>query len=405
MSSIVQAANGPRYIEVEHREYLFDLYTAATTGGLSSQLIVINPGLLQTFPWFSNMAAGFEQYEPLAIQIEFKSTSSNFANATALGKVVIAAEYNVDSVQPAGTAMAGQPYSSTQEMENSEFARVGRTDQSFTHTLDCASMYRPTKLLYVRNGQPTARSGVVGTLKFHDLANVQIATIGCPATNTNIGEVWIRARFRFYKPVLNAGLLGRTIITQQWKTWGTGLGTGQSLSYFWVPNSNAYGGANANWQEASTNTVGSLAPINVEPVGWQDKFYFYATNLTNMRLYFPSWIVNGTFRFRVIGSFPVAAVGTGNWDAITYAGTLTPQPKTYNDTTIMTGIPIAAAVGSVKIYYEATFFVNGPPTSPISNYIQMTNDSVTIGPTGTPVYFIFVDQINDYIDEFPTLTP
>lgn len=173
---------------IEHREYIGDLVSSATPGLFQIKKYTFNPANSELFPWLSTIARNYEQYEPLGAIVAFKSTSSDFnATGQALGTVIIASDYDVYDAN----------YSNKVEMENSTFAVSCKSSESMLHPIECDPKLRATKLLY--NGDPqTASDG-----RFHNLCNIQVATVGISAASVNLGELWITYRIRLHKPQIN----------------------------------------------------------------------------------------------------------------------------------------------------------------------------------------------------------
>lgn len=381
-------ANGPRYVDISHREYLFDVYAGSgTPTAFTSQTIAINPGLIQSFPWLSAIAGQFNEWEPLGILVGFESTSSGYAANTALGRVIIASEYNANSVQPNVSAFAGQPYSSPQEMENSEFCTTGSIDKNLLHPIECALGERPVKILSTRTAN--AASLVTGTtssdLRFTDLCNVQIATVGCPTPGAILGKLIITYTIRLWKPQLNVGLLGRSIISQIW-TCPTGVTI--TLPMGTAPTS------------ATNNTIQTkFLTQAADPVGWQDKFVLHQTGASNVtKVFLPSWMVNGTYMVMVYAD--------GNATILDYAMavnpaatcTLTAQSSFYGFGANASQIYAGASVSTTSLIRCFMIFVNGPPSVLNVNYFTITPSAIF---SGTPRMQIMLHQVNDFI-ETPT---
>lgn len=170
---------------IEHREYIGDLISSATPGQFTLRKYTFNPGNSALFPWLSSIANNYEQYEPLGAIVAFKSTSAEFnALGQSLGTVIIASDYDIkDAV-----------YSNKIEMENSTFAVSCKTSESMLHPIECDPKLRATRLLYNGPADSSADS------RFHDLCNVQVASVGVGLANVNLGELWITYRIRLHKP-------------------------------------------------------------------------------------------------------------------------------------------------------------------------------------------------------------
>lgn len=176
------AKNG-RGVIIKHREYLGDI-----TGSVAFNIngYPINPGMPQTFPWLSAVASAYEQFSFKGLVFEFKSTSSNALNSTntALGAVIMATEY--DSKKPA--------FSSKLQMENYEFATSCKPAESCLHPVECNPAESTLTCLYTR--QP---SSVISDLRFNDLGQFYIATVGMQASSV-IGELWCTYEVELLKP-------------------------------------------------------------------------------------------------------------------------------------------------------------------------------------------------------------
>lgn len=357
---------------VVHRTYLQEIVSPANANEFASQTYALNPGLASLTPWVFSIAAQFEQWRPLGMRFCFVSTSTNYSASTALGKIVIATEYNPTQVNPAGTKLAGQPFSSTQEMENSAFVTVCRVDQNAVHSIDTSLSDRPTKVLYIRQGAVPSGQDI----RFYDLGNTQIAVSGCPTANVKLGELWLEEAYEFIKPIMNAGLLGRTVFSQQWYT-AMAAGNSQSL-------------LSSSTVQASTPFVGFVWGGSTAPTGWLSTYYLYSNGSSESRIYMPSWFQNGTFKITILIQCGATAAITPI--TLTYNGSLSEQTSFSNVTQ-----PVVApesGVTAAKLMIQDVFYVNGPPTTGISNYIAITG---LVCSSTTPKAYITIDQVNDNI--------
>lgn len=178
-------------IILRHREYLQDI-TASGTFRLQS--FDVNPGLSDSFPWLSNVAASFEEYAMRGICYEFKSMSSDSvlssSASTALGTVIMATSYNV----------LNPNFQSKREMENYEFANSSKPSVSFMHPIECKKSLNPVSELFIRTGPVPA----TGDARLYDLGNFQIAVEGMQNAGTGtIGELWCTYEIELYKPKYN----------------------------------------------------------------------------------------------------------------------------------------------------------------------------------------------------------
>jgi len=174
-----------------HREFIGDITQSIV---FTNNQFVIQPGDVGTFPWLSQIAAQFEQYEILGMIFQYRSTASDFGTTTnmAMGSVIMATEY--DTVDNA--------YSSKLEMENSQYAMSGKPSHDIIHPIECdPGVVGPMGLKYVRTGPvPSGKDN-----RLYDHGNFQIATTGMPAATGTIGELWVTYKIAFYKPQFNVG--------------------------------------------------------------------------------------------------------------------------------------------------------------------------------------------------------
>lgn len=190
-----EVANKSRRFIVTHKEFLGDVASAGAAFTLNG--FKINPGLTETFPWLSNIAVNFEQWAPLGIVFQYKTTSVDALNSlnTSLGSVILATDYN----------SANPDFSSKEQMDNTSYVSSTKPSCSVLHPIECSPKETPTKLLYVRQGG----IGSGQDPRLYDLGNFQIATVGQQAGTDNIiGELWVSYQIEFFKPILTDVGLG-----------------------------------------------------------------------------------------------------------------------------------------------------------------------------------------------------
>lgn len=236
---------GENCIRIRHKEYLGDLNSAAL---FTSYSYPINPGLASTFPWLAPIASQFEQWIPLGMVFEFVSTSSNALNSTntALGKVVMATEYN--ALNPGFTTV--------EQMLATEFSNYGKPAENLMHAIECAPGRVPNNLYYVRTGPP------VGDTRLYDLGNFQIAMDGMQAVS-NVGGLWCSYDILLCKPIINPSLDANQV--DQF-TWPLLTGTGSTLysNTYSTTITNVHDQLGGTFTASSTNYVYTFNP-NVVP--------------------------------------------------------------------------------------------------------------------------------------------
>jgi len=184
LPSIVNSNSG---VIIRHKEYLGDVFN---TNVFTNTVFPINPGLQGTFPWLSQIANSFEEYEWRGLIFQYRSMSSDTllssGASTALGTVVMGTQYDV----------LDDPFSTKSQMENHVWSSSRKPSLSFLHPIECARGQNSVTRLYTRPGTPPTG----GDPRLYDLGNFQIATQGMQNTNTGvIGELWCSYEIEFYK--------------------------------------------------------------------------------------------------------------------------------------------------------------------------------------------------------------
>lgn len=198
-----QATSVPTFgrgsIRITHKEYVG---TVTSTEGFSNSGVTLNPGLASSFPWLSTIAGNFEQYRWNGLIFNYVSTSGDALNSTntALGKVVMATEYNA----------MDELYYSIQQMMGSEFSNMGKPSDNILHAVECAPHEQAVKLYWVRTGPAPSASD----LRLYDHGVFQLATQGTQA-ETQVGDLWVTYDVTLFKPVLNTPL-GLTSPVSHW---------------------------------------------------------------------------------------------------------------------------------------------------------------------------------------------
>lgn len=178
---------GGENVRVVHKEYIQDI---TSTTGFSNTVFDINPGIAKTFPWLSSIAQCFEQYKFNGLMFQFVTTSVDALNSTntALGEIIMVAEYNVNSPK----------FSNIQQMLNSMWAVSTKPSCNAIAPIECDPRKQAVELFYVRTGAvPSGQDQ-----RFFDPANLQLATNGNPAASVNLGQLWVTYDISFQKPIL-----------------------------------------------------------------------------------------------------------------------------------------------------------------------------------------------------------
>lgn len=184
---------------ISKREYVSEIYGPPPISGVpgtatvpfSVQSFPLNPGLEGTFPWLSQIAMNYDEYELVQCIFTFKSTTTESTSSTngQVGTIIMATNYN----------SAAPNFTDKVTMMQYAFANSERLTRSCQHGVECD----PDKLSgsagdYIRNNPV-----VVGQdLKTYDHGKFQIAVANCaPAfSNISIGELWVSYTVKLRKP-------------------------------------------------------------------------------------------------------------------------------------------------------------------------------------------------------------
>lgn len=178
---------GDNGIRVAAREYIGDI-VSGPTGTFALESYPIQPTNSRTFPWLSNVATLFDQWEPMGIVFEYVSTSSDFnGSAQGLGTVILATDYNATDAS----------YPNKRVMENADYSSSGKPSMGQFHGVECDPAQRPTKLLFT---QPVTVGEVNNQ---YTLGNFQVASAGVSAAGVTLGELWVSYDITFFKKQLN----------------------------------------------------------------------------------------------------------------------------------------------------------------------------------------------------------
>jgi len=183
-------AEGPRGVTISHREYICDIFGPEAAGTFQNQTFGLNPALVQTFPWLSQVAANYEEYEFKQMIFTYNSTVTDFvANNGQVGTVIIATQYNANDA----------PFANKQEMMEYDAAVSGKVSGNVMAGVECDPKQNsgsPGK--YTRSG-PVSPSEDVKTF---DLGTLNVATSNTPQpfANQALGELWVSYTVELRKP-------------------------------------------------------------------------------------------------------------------------------------------------------------------------------------------------------------
>jgi len=177
---------------IRYQEYLQDIYTSSTAGLFQQNNIIINAANPLCFPFLSQIAANYEQYEIEGMLFEFRSTSADALNSvnTALGTVMMATQYDVNDPL----------FQSKYDLLNYEFSSSVKPSCSALHMVECDPRQTPVAELYTLWNQQAPPANADPRL--YNLGRFTIATQGFQGTSVNIGELHVTYQIKLLKPKL-----------------------------------------------------------------------------------------------------------------------------------------------------------------------------------------------------------
>ncbi|QMW68916.1 capsid protein [Crucivirus-458] len=205
-NSLIQGSNRtpPRFgsvadetgaLIVTHREYIGDIFGPESTArNFKNRVYDLNPGLERTFPWLSQIAQNYEEYEFGQLVFEFKSTvNPSVSGDGQMGTIVQVTNYNSGS----------RPFDDKNSMMQYDGSQSTRSTQHAVHGVECD----PSKISgasghYIRTGPMPDED-----IKSYDHGKYQLATVGMPSNfdNDPIGELWVYYTVKLRKPRLYTG--------------------------------------------------------------------------------------------------------------------------------------------------------------------------------------------------------
>jgi hypothetical protein len=227
---------------VTHTEYLGEVYAPSSGTTFSIESYPLNPGFAATFPFLSQLAANYEEYEFKQLLFEYMPTVTDIGTSTSgqVGTVIMATNYN----------SSAPPFADKQQMVEYAHAMSCKTTVSMTHGVECdPSKTAHSAVLYVRTGPV----GPTEDLKTYDHGTFQLALANTPSgfANSSIGELRVSYTVMLRKPKLYTAR-GLAILMDQFVTRVASAN----------PFTNPWGAANnTNYLTGFRNSIGGLLTV------------------------------------------------------------------------------------------------------------------------------------------------
>ncbi len=246
---VMQSSGSDGSLIVSHRELVQEIYGAGSVGasspsGFEVQTLTVNPGLERVFPWLSQLAANFEEYEIIQCVFEYegKKMVGTTDELTIHGTVTAAHKFNFKA----------QEFQDKHEMQSYPHANQCQAHDSLVHGVEAD----PSKI--VGDGHKFIRLG--GLLATDDQRDFDHATFSLAQSNIpaelaskEIGCLYVAYTVKLMKPKLHANR-------------GLGIKAFRALCTHSTPiqltsNAQTYGVLGTSYDERADGSTSVLAPF------------------------------------------------------------------------------------------------------------------------------------------------
>ena len=184
-------------VTISHSEYISDIYAPGTQGGgavsFQNTPYALNPAIASTFPFLSQIAQNYDEYEFVQLIFHYRSTTTDIGNSTTgqCGTVILCTNYN------AATA----PFTDKQSMLEYAHAHDCKLTEHMTHGVECDPAKSAMAPCLFTRANPVV---INQDLKTYDKGVFQIAIANCPVAYNGfpVGELWVDYTVTLRKPKL-----------------------------------------------------------------------------------------------------------------------------------------------------------------------------------------------------------
>ena len=177
-------------VTISHREYISDIFGPAGAGTFQNTVYPINPGVITTFPWLSQIATNYEEYTLKQLIFFYRSTVTDFvATNGQVGSVIMATQYNPSDA----------PFASKQDAMEYDLAVSGKVSGNVMAGVECDPKQLSGSVgKYVRAGPVRSDDD----LKSYDVGNLNMCISNIPQqfANQALGELWVSYTVELRKP-------------------------------------------------------------------------------------------------------------------------------------------------------------------------------------------------------------
>jgi len=207
---------GDGSIRIRHKEFITDVISSATPGQFLPIVYHLSASDQQTFPYLSQLAVNFEEFAFEGLVFEYITSSGSLSTTGQLGTVVGATQFN----------SLAAPYANKQQMEASTFGQSTVASQSCLFPVECDASQTPSNGIFYN--QRPGISNVNNDLRWSQLGNFSLATVGMPNASETVGELYVSYDCVLFKPIL---IQDSGAAADHW-TATTGISIAAPIAYF-----------------------------------------------------------------------------------------------------------------------------------------------------------------------------
>ena len=180
--------SGAASVRIRKREYIGKVTAPEEPFPFHSQRFRLQCTDGITFPWLSDIAGHFTEWQLCGCVLTFETSSSNFSQNMALGTVAIGTQYNSNEPE----------FRDLEDILQSPYHTRGNPSESLLHGIECDPTLQVSEKLFTR------RPGCAGPPNLYDHGVVTVATEGLPTTSAGsiIGRLFITYDIELNLPIL-----------------------------------------------------------------------------------------------------------------------------------------------------------------------------------------------------------
>jgi len=187
------SSQAEEHVIISRREYVSEIFGPPSGAGqaFTLQAFPINPGLERTFPWLSQIAQNYDEYEIHQLVFTFKSTTTESTSATngQVGMVIMNTNYNSGAAN----------FQDKAEMQQYSGVASSRLTESCQHFVECDPSKNSGSVGEYVRANPVIDNQDIKTYD-HGKFQIAIANSATEYANVSIGELWVSYTILLRKP-------------------------------------------------------------------------------------------------------------------------------------------------------------------------------------------------------------